>query len=154
MAKGKKMPVRQLCRPENNRIIGGVCGGIGEYFAIDPIFIRLVFLFLFFYSGSGILIYLILWLILPSEHAVRQIPSQTVRQNWKEMKSNAHDFVADLKTGSRNTISRRIIGLIIIVLGIVFLLDNFNITAFDYVWRFWPLLLVALGLGILIKHEK
>lgn len=152
--KGKKNPSRQLYRSEANRVIGGVCGGIGEYFDIDPIFIRLIFLFLFFYSGSGLLIYMILWLVLPSEHATKQMPSRTVRQNWKEMKSSAKDFVSDMKSGSRTNNSRRIIGVVIIFFGVVFLLDNFNITAFDYIWRFWPLLLVVFGLVILIRHEK
>jgi phage shock protein C len=48
-----------------NRKIGGVCGGIAEYFGIDPTMVRVITLVLFFAVGSGLLLYLIAWLIIP-----------------------------------------------------------------------------------------
>jgi phage shock protein C len=49
---------------ENNRWIGGVCGGIGQELNVDPIIPRILFLIAFFGFGTGIIIYLILWLIM------------------------------------------------------------------------------------------
>ena len=56
--------VRRLYRSKENKILGGVCGGIGEYFNVDPVFIRLICLILFF-AGGGILAYIIAWIIIP-----------------------------------------------------------------------------------------
>ena len=50
-----------------NRKIGGVCGGVGEYLGIDPTVVRVVLLFLVFFAGSGLLAYLIMWLVLPEQ---------------------------------------------------------------------------------------
>ena len=59
--------VRRLYRSRTQRMLGGVCGGLGKYLGIDPTIIRLVFLVLLFTQGFGFLIYIILWLLLPVE---------------------------------------------------------------------------------------
>ena len=56
---------RQLFRSRANRKIAGVCGGLGEFFDIDPIFLRAIFLISAFFGGLGIIIYLVLWLLMP-----------------------------------------------------------------------------------------
>ncbi len=58
--------MKKLYRSRNNRMIFGVCGGLGEYFDIDPTLVRLVWL-LFAFWGAGILAYLIAWIIIPEE---------------------------------------------------------------------------------------
>jgi len=45
--------------------IGGVCGGLAEYFEIDALLVRLLFVFLFFSLGGGLLLYLLLWILAP-----------------------------------------------------------------------------------------
>ncbi|MBW2988694.1 PspC domain-containing protein [Candidatus Woesearchaeota archaeon] len=57
--------VKKLFRSRKNRIIAGVCGGIGEYFNIDPVLIRLLWVIFTFMGGSGILAYIIAWIIIP-----------------------------------------------------------------------------------------
>lgn len=58
----------RLIRPKRGRIIGGVCLAIANYFNIDVVWIRLLWVFLLFPGGlPGLLPYLILWLIIPSE---------------------------------------------------------------------------------------
>jgi phage shock protein C len=62
------MEQRRLTRSRTNRIIAGVCGGLGEYFGIDPTIIRIIFVLLALPGGApGILPYLILWVIMPEE---------------------------------------------------------------------------------------
>lgn len=57
---------KRLTRSRTNRMLGGVCGGLGEYFNIDPTVIRLVFVSLFFLgAGFPVLGYLLLWIIIP-----------------------------------------------------------------------------------------
>jgi phage shock protein C len=57
---------RTLRRSRSNRVLAGVCGGLGEYFGVDPTIIRLIFIFLLLPGGfPGVLPYAILWLIMP-----------------------------------------------------------------------------------------
>jgi phage shock protein C len=58
---------RKLSRSQNERMIGGVCGGIANYLDIDPTIVRLVFLILLLMGGNGFLIYIILLIIMPLE---------------------------------------------------------------------------------------
>lgn len=56
---------KKLYRSRNECKIAGVCGGLAEYFAIDPVWIRALFILFFFAGGSALLIYIILWMIVP-----------------------------------------------------------------------------------------
>ena len=47
--------------------IGGVCGGLAEYFEVDPLLVRLLFVFLFFSLGGGLVLYLLLWILAPKK---------------------------------------------------------------------------------------
>lgn len=58
--------IKRLYRSGGERVIGGVCGGIGEYFNVDPTIIRILYvLFTLLSFGTGVLLYLILWFIIP-----------------------------------------------------------------------------------------
>ncbi len=61
--------MKKLYRSNNQRIIAGVCGGIAEYFNIDPTIVRLIFIIVSLLGGSGILAYLIAALIIPEQKA-------------------------------------------------------------------------------------
>jgi phage shock protein C len=61
--------VKRLYRSRSNRQLGGVCGGIAEFFDLDPTLVRLFFVFAFLLGGHGLLVYLLLWLIVPEEPA-------------------------------------------------------------------------------------
>ena len=63
---------KKLYRSTKNRVLGGVCGGLGEYFDIDPSLVRLLWLVIVFMGGGGVLIYIILWIILPEEGSQEQ----------------------------------------------------------------------------------
>lgn len=58
--------MKRLYRSQNNKVIAGVCGGLAEYFAIDPTIVRLIFAVLLLPGGlPGILPYVIFWLVVP-----------------------------------------------------------------------------------------
>jgi len=65
--KMKDTKIKKLYRSKKNRIIAGVCGGIGEYFDKDPTLIRLLWIIFVLVGGSGILAYIIAWIIIPEE---------------------------------------------------------------------------------------
>ena len=58
---------KKLYRSQEEKWLGGVCGGLGEYFNIDPIIVRLIFVAFALIAGGGLLLYLIMWLIIPQE---------------------------------------------------------------------------------------
>ena len=58
---------KRLYRSRDDRMIGGVCGGLAEYLNVDPTLIRLLLVLLAFAGGPGIVAYLILWIIVPQE---------------------------------------------------------------------------------------
>ena len=63
---------KRLVRSKTNKMIGGVCGGLGEYFDFDPTLIRLIFAALIvFGAGSPILLYLLMWIIIPAADSTR-----------------------------------------------------------------------------------
>lgn len=63
---------KRLYRDPDNRVLGGVCGGLGMYFDVDPIIIRILFLVIFFGAGFGLLVYIILWIVIPKAHTISQ----------------------------------------------------------------------------------
>ena len=60
------MGTKKLYRSKTNKILCGVCGGIGEYFNVDPTLIRLLFV-IFVCTGSGVLVYIIAAIVIPQE---------------------------------------------------------------------------------------
>ena len=61
---------KKLYRSRENRMIAGVCGGLGDYFEIDPTLVRLALVFFSLWWGGGILLYLLAWFIIPEEPEV------------------------------------------------------------------------------------
>ncbi len=65
---------RKLYRSEKEKMIGGVCGGLAEYLDVDPTVMRVIFVLLGMLGGHGILLYIILWFIMPPESRVNKAP--------------------------------------------------------------------------------
>ncbi|MBA3945247.1 MAG: PspC domain-containing protein [Herpetosiphonaceae bacterium] len=59
----------QLMRSSNEKLIGGVCGGLGNYFGVDPVLVRLGFVLMTFATGIGVILYVALWLAMPQDGA-------------------------------------------------------------------------------------
>jgi phage shock protein C len=63
-------PTRKLYRSRTNRELAGICGGLGRYFNVDATLLRVLFVLLAVLGGSGLVLYLVLWIIIPSEPQV------------------------------------------------------------------------------------
>jgi phage shock protein PspC (stress-responsive transcriptional regulator) len=63
------MNEKRLTRVEEGRMIAGVCVGLGRYLGIDTTVVRIIFVLLGLFAMGGVLLYLILWLIMPMETA-------------------------------------------------------------------------------------
>lgn len=64
---------KRLYRSPDSRVLAGVCGGLGAYFKMDPVIVRIIFVLLFFANGVGFLAYLILWIAVPKARTTSQL---------------------------------------------------------------------------------
>jgi phage shock protein C len=143
---------KKLRRKPDDSVIAGVCGGLGVYFDLDPVLFRMLFLFLTFTGGSGILIYFTLWLLIPREGTGEQPSQQTISENGREMKKKAEEIFESVKTGEGNNDERLLIGLFLLLLGIYFILNNLGLLWWVDVSQLWPIGLIGLGIILLIKR--
>ncbi|MCP5100363.1 MAG: PspC domain-containing protein [Chloroflexi bacterium] len=59
------MSEKRLTRSSDDQMVAGVCAGLADYFGIDPVIVRALFVIVGFAGGSSVLVYLVLWLIMP-----------------------------------------------------------------------------------------
>ncbi|MBO7601838.1 MAG: PspC domain-containing protein [Bacteroidaceae bacterium] len=59
---------KALRRSRTDKMIAGICGGLGKYFGLDSTILRLVFVLLLIFAGTGLLAYLVMWLVIPYEN--------------------------------------------------------------------------------------
>lgn len=122
---------KRLYRSTKDKYIGGVCGGLAEYFGIDPAIIRILFLLLFFAEGAGLLAYIVFWIAVRRRPESEPYSGPTVRSaTW----------------------SRYLPGLILVLVGVVFLVhENWYWLDLDGVFEhYWPVLLIFLGAALIL----
>lgn len=88
---------KKLYRSETDKMIGGVCGGLAEYFNIDSSIVRLIFVFVLLYGGSGLLAYLILWVVLPSSSSLDLSSDEVISKNAQEIKEKVEKSAKGIK---------------------------------------------------------
>lgn len=154
MAAKKTAPAKKLVRTNKGKVIAGVCSGLGIYFAIDPTIIRLIFILITVFGGSGLLLYLVLWLIIPAEDSSGELTEENIRDNAKEMKEKAKEFGKDAKEFADSQNSRYVFGVGLLALGVVLTLSNFGVFHYFNLARLWPLALIVLAFLILKENGK
>ena len=140
-----KNNIKKLYRSKTNRIIFGVCGGLGEYFEIDPIIIRIIFILFTITGGVGIILYFAMALIIPSEEGKKSNVAEEVQELANEAKKSAW-----IKN------SRNIFGLIIVLIGMNILFKQvFDLDFFRWInWGvFWAVLIIALGIRLIFNNK-
>lgn len=143
----------RLYRSEKNKILGGVAGGLGEFFNLDPTIVRIIFILLTIFGGSGFLIYLILWIIVPSEGYKGDLSEDTIRNNVSDIRDRAQTIAHSIrmdKNSNEPSNSKFWWALLIIILGFLFLFNSLDILDLG---KFWPFILIILGLYILLKRR-
>jgi phage shock protein C len=148
----------KLYRSSTDRMLAGVCGGLGAYLALDPVLIRLFFVLLTIGGGSGVLIYLLLWILIPGGEQGVVGSETTIRTGAEEIAARARTFGADVRASfqSGNPQSGLIVGVALMVLGGMFLAQNLHVVwlrwlDFDVLW---PLLLIAGGAALIWRRMK
>jgi phage shock protein PspC (stress-responsive transcriptional regulator) len=163
------MSQTRLYRTVQGRVIGGVAGGLADFFGMDPTIVRLIFVLLVIFGGSGVLLYIILWIILPENNIYTNYTAYSSSSppptGEKSGIGEAYEGFDQGKpyTSENNTIHKvveaqqkkkvegsLIGGAILIVLGSIFLIERF-IPRIDF-GDLWPILLISLGLILIFAN--
>lgn len=116
---------RRLYRSDSQRVVAGICGGLGEYFAIDPVWFRIGFVVLALGGGSGILIYLLMWLIVqPQPEGYTPPPA-----------------------GRGAVTGAAVVGVVFVIVGTIALVNTIAPWMGQYVW---PIVFVLGGLALVL----
>lgn len=139
----------KLYRSRTDKMIAGVCGGLGEYLRIDPTIIRLFFLLLGLSSGVGVPVYLVLWIIIPYPEQGVVGAGDTLRSGASEIGQRTQGMADDLREAFQrpNPQAGIIVGAALVIFGLVVLLRNLDLPwllwlRFDLLW---PVLLIIGG---------
>jgi len=94
---------RRLYRDPEDKVLGGVCGGLGAYFSIDPVILRILFVLIFFIGGSGVLVYLVLWIVVPKASSTAQrLEMKGEEVNIDNISKSIKEEMQDVKENFRN----------------------------------------------------
>ena len=138
------MAYKTITRDIDHKVIGGVCAGLGNYFESDPILFRILFLILTIIGGSGVLLYIVMWIMLPKK--------KDHRDNLKTDDNVSHIAQTDVNESSNNKIFSHaiisVVGIVVICFGLLLLLDNF-IDIDEAI--FFPIGIIIIGILIVMS---
>jgi phage shock protein C len=140
------MNTQKLWRKKDDKVIAGICSGLGQYFNSDPILFRFAFLALLFAGGSSIFIYIILWIVLPSEPI--SMKSETIYTEAINA-SNTDNNIKEMQSMDSTSL---VFGLLLISGGVLLLLNN--LVPYLKMQKLWPVILIMIGLGLLFNKKK
>jgi len=99
----EQAPPKRLYRDPENKYIGGVCGGLGAYFNVDPVWMRIIFLLMLFSGGFGLLLYVVLWIIIPKARtAADRLSMRGERINISNIEKTIREDIKDIKRNIEN----------------------------------------------------
>jgi phage shock protein C len=93
---------KKLYRSETDKMIGGVCGGIAESLNFDSTIVRIIFVLIVLSGGTGLFLYIILWIVIPSASQINLPNEKVFEENKEEIKKEASKVVRKIKTDSKN----------------------------------------------------
>ena len=152
--------MKRLHRSDSDKVLGGVCGGLGEYMGIDPLILRVAFVILAMMNGVGLTLYVLMWVFMPRAEAEHTGREEVVRQNVAEIRDRARELGAEARdafgggwSDSNQSNQWMLIGGgVLVVVGLLILLQNFGL-----LWSFvklWPLVLIAIGAMMLLNNLR
>lgn len=136
---------KRLYKNTKKGMIFGVCQGIAEYFELDSTLIRILWVIFTLFSGlfPGVIFYLILALIVPEKEKIEPKKTDQKEENSAEKSPSSSAY----KKG------QLIFGLVLVFLGFLFLLTNFDLIPWFTFSKLWPLILILIGFTLLLKKN-
>ena len=172
---------QKLYRNEYQRVLGGVCSGLADYFEMDVTIVRLLFAFTFFILGVGLGTYIILWIVLPRKGFMYNNINNPVVDYRVPPQQPAGDFntppptppyggnpfggnpwndnpfggnPVDVVPPKKKSNAGVIIGAALIILGAIVLIDNYDLFPNIDFETYWPVVLVVIGAGLIVSGQK
>ena len=149
--------MRRLRKSEGDRVLFGVARGLGDYFEVDPVLVRVGFIGLCFAGGVGFVLYIALALVMPRAGAPEASPADAVRDNAEHLAEEAADagrrLGADMGAATAER-RRNGLGVLLIVIGGVVLLGNLGLF---FWWRwdiFWAALFIGVGIFMVARRSR
>ncbi len=150
---------RRLTRDTKRAVFGGVAAGFGEYLGVDPVLVRLGFVLLSFVHGLGVLFYVACWLVMPLRDPATPADAAPLASTGLEaVRETGERLAAEVRQAAPDaTAGQLAIGALLVVMGTLLLAHNLDWLHWPHWLRFetlWPLLLVALGIGLIVRSRK
>ncbi len=147
----------RLYRSRSDRMISGVCGGLGEYLGLDSTWIRLAFLAFSLAGGAGFLVYILMVIVVPENP--NQLPATGVSLVVSDQQPGQEALPGDAAPGlpdANRTRNVMVFGGIVLIAGVILLLRNLGFGLFDWFDGdlLWPILLIAGGGLLLWRYAK
>ena len=140
---------KKLQRDTKNKVIGGVCSGLANYFGIDAALLRVLFVVLFLCASTGFWLYIILWIVMPASQGIQNETNYFVSPDGTTEVSEEEKNDSPKSTKSKGSL---VAGLILIGIGVVGLLNKY-IPEINWETA-WPVLLIVLGLFLIIPFNN
>ena len=153
------METSRLYRSSSSSVIGGVCGGLAEYLNADPVIFRVLFVLAILIGGGGLLLYIILWIVIPLKMAPI-IQSERFNSSTNNNNSNMENYDKNPEPNKQETdVNKKQKndgnlwgGMILITLGALFLIDRF-VPSIDF-GDLWPLILIVIGVVLIMRNYQ
>lgn len=133
---------KKLERSCTNRVLGGVCSGLADYFNVDIALMRVLFVVSAICGSFGFWMYIILWIVLPEEKILEQ----------SYMKEDGTIDITPKEPRQHGGNGAMIASMILIFIGLIALIDNFAFVT--WIWKLWPVSLIIIGVMLLINTQK
>ncbi len=137
-----------ISRSKGNRVLGGVAAGLAEYLSIDILVVRILFIASTFLSGIGLLLYLILWIVVPEDKTIDFTSTENINSSGDSTNFDIN-FTMLQKKGNNNHV---VLGIILILFGLFFL--GIEVFSFLNFGDLLPILLVGFGIYLLWNSKN
>lgn len=134
---------QRLYRDTENKVFFGVAAGIANYFNVDPIIIRLIFIAIFFGYGSGIMIYIFCIFLMPKKYA----NDNFISEKFQDENSFPDERIVPKEKNNKSVM----IGATFIIFGLFFLIEKLNFIPMFSFHNYYPLLMIAIGAAFLVN---
>jgi phage shock protein PspC (stress-responsive transcriptional regulator) len=142
-----------LYRDRSKGIVGGVCAGLADYFAVGPLLLRVIFILWALVSGTGVAAYAILWTVLPQKRVMGLSQGEVVRRNFAAIQAEAREWIQDVRelfggkaaTPTPGVGRATVLGGALMLLSLGLLVDGLGLLGPFRVDHLWPFALILMG---------
>jgi phage shock protein PspC (stress-responsive transcriptional regulator) len=159
------MPPRPFRRDTEHAVLGGVAAGLGDYFDVDPLLVRLGIVLLVFANGLGLLFYVVCWLLVPAGGAgAARSPAEQAAPGRKivdEVREAGEHVAGSFRDAAhRAGGARSAVGFLLIGLGSLLLAEELDLFRWLSWPRWasldtlWPIAIIALGVSVILRSGR